>query len=213
VLTTQSQITSLNDLELAIALCATTEDTLLFNEFVRRFRKDLEAFCQAKCKVFKLDTQIGSQICNESLERVRAYKSFNKNKATVNNARGAVLVFLCRIATNRFLTYSKKEKKSREDVHLNTYFDGIFEQVEPHHNVEDSAWKRDMALKILKKLNQKEQKVVLTDIEHKKHSRYLPDEVTEFLATELGVKKDTIRKIRERALQKIKTIINEINQQ
>lgn len=166
-----------------------------------------------KCEAFKLDKQIGSQICNEALERFRIYKSFNKEKATVDNANTAILLYLGKIATNLFLTYNKKEKKFRNNVLLKTYFDDIFEQVAAHKSVEDLAWKRDVTVKICKKLNQNEQKVILTDIEHKKHTRYLPDEVTELLATELEVKKDTIRKIRERALKKINTIINEINQQ
>jgi DNA-directed RNA polymerase sigma subunit (sigma70/sigma32) len=71
--------------------------------------------------------------------------------------------------------------------------------------------KKDIALSILQKLNKREQKVILKDIEYKKHFKYLPDDVTETLSVEMGVKKDTIRKIRKRAIEKINKLINGIN--
>ena len=69
-----------------------------------------------------------------------------------------------------------------------------------------------MRVFILKKLNKKEQTVILTDIEHKKFQKYLPDDVTEDLTLKLGIKKETVRKIRERAIVKIKEAINEFNE-
>jgi DNA-directed RNA polymerase sigma subunit (sigma70/sigma32) len=52
----------------------------------------------------------------------------------------------------------------------------------------------------------------LADLEYKRHYKYLPDDVIDGLATELNIKRDTVRKIRERAIEKIKDAINEINQ-
>jgi hypothetical protein len=52
---------------------------------------------------------------------------------------------------------------------------------------------------------------VLRDVEYKRHHKYLPDDVNESLSKELCIKKDTIRKIRERAIKKIKNAIDEIN--
>ena len=65
---------------------------------------------------------------------------------------------------------------------------------------------------ILKKLNPKERKVLIKDIEYKRHQKYLPNDVIISLALELNVKRDTVRKIRERAIEKIKKAIDEINQ-
>lgn len=58
-----------------------------------------------------------------------------------------------------------------------------------------------------------ERRVILTDLEYKKHHKYLPDDITEQLSKELGVKKDTVREIREPAIEKIKSWIDEINRQ
>ena len=53
---------------------------------------------------------------------------------------------------------------------------------------------------------------MLADIDYKRGQKYLLDDISEILAEELGVKKDTIRKIRERAIEKINKAIDEINQ-
>jgi len=63
------------------------------------------------------------------------------------------------------------------------------------------------------KLNFKEQRVILTDLEYKRHHKYLPDDVIDTLAKQLNIKKDTVRKIRERAIEKIKKAIYEINKE
>jgi hypothetical protein len=70
---------------------------------------------------------------------------------------------------------------------------------------------KELTLHAFKRLSLREQKVILADIEYKRHYKYLPDDVTDKLATELKVKKDTIRKIRERAKTKIKKAIDEFN--
>jgi 5S rRNA maturation endonuclease (ribonuclease M5) len=61
------------------------------------------------------------------------------------------------------------------------------------------------------KLNKKEQVVILTDIDYKRGRKYLPPDVNELLATKINVKLATVRKIRERAVKKIKLAIDEIN--
>jgi DNA-directed RNA polymerase sigma subunit (sigma70/sigma32) len=73
------------------------------------------------------------------------------------------------------------------------------------------AFKRDFATIVYNKLNKKEKEVVLTDLEYKKGQKYLPDDVSEILANRLGVKKGSIRKIRQRAINKIKLALDEIN--
>jgi hypothetical protein len=50
-------------------------------------------------------------------------------------------------------------------------------------------------------------------VEYKRHQHYLPDEVVSKLCEELNVKEATIRKLRERAIAKIKKEINVINGQ
>jgi DNA-directed RNA polymerase sigma subunit (sigma70/sigma32) len=60
-------------------------------------------------------------------------------------------------------------------------------------------------------LNSKEREVVLTDLEFKRSQKYLPEDANESLANRIGVKKNTVRKIRERAIQKLNKAIDEIN--
>lgn len=200
----------LSDLELLKLLCSSDQDEDLYQEFSRRFWPDLLSECTDICKKRKIDSQVGAEIAHETLERVRKYKSFQEDGIRLPDERKAILVYLIRIVKRQFYTYHNKQKKA-EQVHK-TYFDDIQINFNGTIDPSDLKYKKEIALKILKKLNPKEKEVFLADMEHKRHQKYLPDDVLEFLAEKLKVKKDTVRKIRERAIAKIKKAIDEINQ-
>ncbi|GAA4334804.1 hypothetical protein [Flaviaesturariibacter amylovorans] len=209
---TKVQLQLLTDIELAAALCASEEDSVLYEEFVRRFRKELDEYCKRKCALSKLDKHIGTQICHDALERFRRFKTFQPDKINAETGRDGILVFLFKIATNLFRSYWRREKGLQQEEQHKTYFDDIVTLIQSTDGPADLQWKRDTALRILKLLSPKERAVVLTDLEYKKHTKYLPDEIVDRLSEELGIKKATIRKIRERAIEKIKQAIHEINQ-
>lgn len=200
----------LSDLQLIEALCSQEDDTLLYKEFVKRFHSDLNESCKQKCKSRKIDEHIGTDIAHHAFERVRQYKSFKRDKIKIADDRKAIKLYLVRITLNLFNNHYRKEKN--ESLPHKSYFDDIFESVSFGTSVEDLKKKKEFAGLVFKKLNPKEQKVILTDIEYKKNQKYLPDDVNETLSIYLGVKKGSVRKIRERALEKIQTAINEINQ-
>ena len=212
ILITQRQPKLLSDLELLCRLCSVEDDTEVYYEFVHRFYNDVKEECERRCKARKLDKQIGIQVAHETFENVRRYKTFREDEVKMANTRKGILVYLIRIAVNLFNDHHRKEKKQKEQVNHKSYFDDLLGTMETGNNPARLKQIKDLTLRIFKSLNQKEQKVVLADAEHKKHQKYLPDDVTEQLAEEIGVKKDTVRKIRERAIQKIKTAINESNQ-
>ena len=200
----------LTDLELITTLCSTEDDAQAYEEFVYRFLPDVEKGCKGICKTRKLDLHVGQQIAHESFERVRKYKSFRKDGIKLHPDRKAVIVYLYRICTTLFNDHYNKNKKA-EVVHK-TYFDEISEAATTL-DIKDLTKKRDLSVAIFNKLNPKEKQVFLTDLQYKKQQKYLPDEVTDNLAATLGVKPATIREIRERAIEKIKKAIDEINQQ
>jgi DNA-directed RNA polymerase specialized sigma24 family protein len=212
-LITVDQIQQLNDLDLLASLCSSHEDDLLYREFVNRFLPELEAECLNICKQRKIDHHIGKQIAHDSLEKLRKYKSFKSDQLQSFPSHKGILIYLFSIARNLFIDLYNKEKKNNEEYLGRNIFEELTGSLAIPDTPDVLQWKRDLASKIYKKLNKNEQQVVLADIEHKRHRRYLPDEVTEKLAFNLGVKKDTIRKIRERAITKIKKAIDEINQQ
>lgn len=89
----------------------------------------------------------------------------------------------------------------------------ILESVDPTaSSIESLKNKKDLAVFIFCKLNSKEKRIILTDLKYKRHHKYLPDTVIEELARELSLKPASIRKARERAIEKIKKAIDEINQ-
>lgn len=206
----QSAIAQLNDIQLLEHLCSSEDDQHPYNQFVVRFLPTLKDECKRICGARKLDQHVGEQIAHETFERVRKYKSFKKDSIKIPNDRKAILVYLKKISIRLFNDHHSKEKN--KDVQHKTYFDSILEACNSTVDVKGLKNNKDTALLIFKKLNKKEQKVVLKDIEYKKHQKYLPDDVTAALANELGVKQDTIRKIRLRAIKKIKDAIDEINQ-
>ncbi|MEO6228543.1 MAG: sigma-70 family RNA polymerase sigma factor [Ferruginibacter sp.] len=203
----------LSDLELLTALCTSQDDDIFYVEFVERFLPEIETECIKICKQRKLDLHVGKEIAHDVFEKLRKYKSFESDAVTAISSHTGILVYLYRIAKNLFNDWHNKAKKNRNSYVNKTYFDELFSRVIMPDTGDLLQWKRDTSLTILKKLNPKEQKVILTDIDHKKHSLYLPDEINEDLAQCLGVKKDSIRKIRERAITKIKIAIDEINKQ
>lgn len=200
----------LSDLQLIEALCSQEDDDLLYLEFVNRFLPELKESCILKCKARKLDTHIGIEIAHRAFENVRKYKSFKKDKIKIPNDTEAIKIYLIRITVSLFNDYYKKEKQ--ESIPPKCYFDDIFEAASFGTSEVDLKNKRDFAELVLKKLNKKEQIVVFTDIEHKKYRKYLPEDITESLSNQLGVKKDSIRRIRKRAIEKIYNAIDEINQ-
>lgn len=210
MLETQPPVTQLTDSELLEHLCSNDDDVQYYTHFVNRFLPEVKDECKRICKARKLNQDIGEQIAHDVFERVRKYKSFKKDKVRIPESRKGIIVYLLRIATSLFNDHYRKEKN--EEVIHRTYFDNILDSASSSIDVKKLKNKKEIALTIFSKLNQNEQKVVLKDIQHKKHKKYLPDDVTAELALELGVKPDTIRKIRERAIKTIKAAIDEINQ-
>lgn len=199
----------MSDVQLLEQLCSTDDDQLLYEHFVKRFLPDVQTHCYRVCLVRKLDNHVGLQIAHETFERVRKYKSYNRDVSRVPDDRKAILGYLKRISTHMFNNHYNNEKK--KDIVHKSYLDDIMEIVSETVDVKALKNKKDIAVIIYGKLNKKEQAVVLKDIEYKKHQKYLPDDVTTTLAAELKVLPGTIRKIRARAIEKIKNAINEVN--
>lgn len=200
----------LTDVALLEKLCSSDDDYELYNEFVKRFLTDITAHCADVCKKRNLESHVGKQIAHETFSNVRKYKSFKKDGIKLPDDRTAILVYLKRISVNLFNDFHNKNKK-KTIIHK-TYFDDILEANEDKLDAVSLKDKKEFALFIFSKLNKKEQTVILADIEHKKFQKYLPDDITEDLSVKLNVKKETIRKIRERAIEKIKAAINEFNE-
>lgn len=203
------RLTNISDLELLEELCSTQDDEQLYTEFVNRYIDNVTANCLNTCKKRNIDSHIGRQIAHDTFERVRKYKSFKIDKITISNSRLAVIVYLNRISLSLFNNFHKEN--SKEDIVHRTYFDDLAESDGGMPNGQDLKSKKDLALIIFKKLNDKEREVILADLEYKKFHKYLPDDVTDQLAIKLGITKASIRKIRERAKAKIDKAITEFN--
>lgn len=212
-ITDVNQIQLLPDMDLLSELCSAEDDTILYNEFVNRFLPELKAECLAICSHRKIDQHVGIQVAHDVFEKFRKYKSFESAETNTELSHKAVLVYLFSIARNLFNDWHNDQKKQNDGFVHKSYFDGLRETITIPDTPDLLKWQKDTALKIFENLNSKEKTVVLADIDHKKNSSYLPDEISEKLAARLKVKKATIRKIRERAIAKIKIAINEINQQ
>jgi DNA-directed RNA polymerase specialized sigma24 family protein len=205
----QAAISKMSDVQLLEQLCSTVDDQHHYDHFVKRFLPDVQAHCDRICIVRKLDNHVGLQIAHETFERVRKYKSYSRDGSKVPDDRKAILGYLKRISTRLFNNHYNNGKK--KDIVHKSYLDDIMETVSATVDVKALKNKKDVAVIIYGKLNKKEQAVVLKDIEYKKHQKYLPDDVTATLAAELKVLPGTIRKIRARAIEKIKNAINEVN--
>lgn len=197
----------LSDYEL-LDLIKENQDDSAYNEFVNRYYDFVKDACINKCELRKIDAHVGKQIAHETFERVKSTKSFKKEKLNGCDSNSGIKGWLYRISSNLFYDYHNSLKE--EDTNKPFYLDEIIEEAKGI-DIEDLAAKRDLTMQIIKKLNQKEIEVVCTDLEHKRCKKYLPDEVNEALANRLGVKKGSVRKIRERAVKKLKAAIDEIN--
>lgn len=202
-------IIKLSDVQLLEHICTSGDDQFHYEQFIKRYLGEIQANCDRICTRRKLDKHIGQQIAHETFERVRKYKSYTREGSKIQDDKKAILSYLKRISTHLFNDYYNLEKKKY--IHHKSYFDEISLATSQNVDIKALLNKKETALFIFSKLNKKEQAVVLKDIEFKKHQKYLPDDVTASLAKELKVKPDTIRKIRARAIEKIKNAINEVN--
>lgn len=205
----EATISKMSDVQLLVQLCSTDDDQHYYDNFVCRFLPDVQSHCNRVSTVRKLDNHVGQQIAHETFERVRRYKSYKRDGSKVPDDRKAILGYLKRISTRLFNDHHNKEKK--KDIIHKSYFDDLMQVASETVDVKSLKNKKDIAMIIYGKLNKKEQAVLLMDIEYKKHQKYLPDDVTEALATELNVMPGTIRKIRARAIEKIKNAIDDVN--
>lgn len=206
----EPELASVSDLDLLEQLCSSENDDAPYKEFVRRFLPGLKDECRRKCLRLGLDRHVGDQIAHECFERVRQYKSFKKDKIRLPNDQKAILAYLCRISARLFTDHHNQEKQ--KEVEHRTYFDDIRDEARGVIDAKGLKDTRDMAMGLLKKLSPSEQAVMIADLEHKRHQKYLPDDITMELAERLKVKPDTIRKIRQRAIEKLNKAIDEINQ-
>lgn len=189
-------------------MCSSNGDEVAYSEFVNRYIKDCEIICNKICRYRRLDNHVGLQIVTDTFEKLRLYKSWKSSEASNKDERKAITGFLFRIALNLFNDYYNKTKKDSEPY--STYFDDLSQEI---YSVNDLREKKAITERILKKLNANERVVLTTDIEYKRHHKYLPDKIVEKLSGDLKVKPATIRKIRERAINKVKKAIDEYNQQ
>lgn len=203
------QFVGMFDLDLVHMLCTSDEDQKPYNELVRRFLPEVKEGCKKKCKLKRLDPHIGEDIAHEVFARIRRSKHIKKEKIKNSDPHRGILAYLLVTAEHLFVDHFRQEKRS-EEVHV-TYFDQLQEQaqaIDPEHLKSI----KDIAETLFKKLNAKEQAVILADLEHKRVGKYLPDEINEALSKSLNVKPASIRKIRERAIAKLNGALNEINQ-
>jgi len=205
----QAQFENLSDVELMDALCSTGDDQLLYNELVRRFHPELKQLCLNKCKLMSLDPHIGEQIAHEVFERLRRYKSFKKDNIRAQEGHAAVKSYMARCATRLFLNYFDEQKRKEELP--DSYFTELRAEACATDPVRLLEIKEKTA-QTFKKLTDREKAVVIADLEYKKHTKYLPDDVVSDLSKRLGVKPDTIRKLRQTAKQKLQQAFDEINE-
>lgn len=207
---TPLEIVKLTDRELLETLCSTEDDNALYAQFLDRFLPDVEHECLRICTKRKLDPHIGQQIAHETFERVRLYKSFKTDEIKLADERKAILAYLNRISSRLFSDHHRKQKST--EVTHRTYFDDLLNEGGSQIDNISAKRKKDIAEAIYKKLTESERKVILADLEFKSHHKHLPEKVVDELIEQLGVKRDSIRKIRARGFNKIKNAINEINQ-
>ncbi|SDL67387.1 DNA-directed RNA polymerase specialized sigma subunit, sigma24 family [Pedobacter sp. ok626] len=203
------QLRQASDTDLLEFICSNDASEEAYGIFVNRYIKDLGDECAKICDRRKLDKHVGMQIAHEVFEKIKKYRSFDKTKLKGNIERESIMRFMFTISLNLFRDYHKKGKEN--NTTFTTYFDDLASTVKL--DVKDNKLKKDFTLRILKKLNPKEVKVLLADIEYKRHYRYLPDDVVASLCKELNVKESGVRKLRERLTAKIKKEIDAINRE
>jgi RNA polymerase sigma factor (sigma-70 family) len=199
------QIDSIKLLE----LIRDSDDNEAYKEFVQRFLPIVKEQCLTKCKLRKLDKDVGLQIAHDTFEKVRKSKSFKREKLNGSDQSSMITGWLFRISSNLFYDYHNSQKCDFQVYDF--YLDEIIVKAR-EINANSLAEKRDISLKILQQLNPKEREVVITDLEYKRSQKYLPEDANESLANRIGVKKNTVRKIRERAILKLNKAIDEINE-
>lgn len=202
------EIKHLSDVELLEHVCSDADDTY-YTEFVNRYLGIVQEKCEGICKRRRLDNHLGLEIAHDTFERLRRSRSFKREKLKKGDERAGITGFLYRISINLFNDHHNAKK--HDDVVLPSYLDAFSQRANESVNALDAQSTVRYTQRILSKLNSKERRVLLIDLEYKRHKRYLPDEVVDSLCEELKIKRSSLRKIRERLNFKVQTEIDLIN--
>jgi DNA-directed RNA polymerase specialized sigma24 family protein len=176
-----------------LELIRDSDDDEAYKEFVQRFLPIVKDQCLTKCKLRNVDKHVGLEIAHDTFEKIRKSKSFKREKLNGSDSKSMITGWLFRISSNLFYDYHNSQKCNNQVYE--SYIDQLFNKAS-EISVDSLAEKRDLSIKILQTLNSKEREVVLTDLEFKRSQKYLPEDANESLANRIGVKKNTVRKIR-----------------
>ena len=202
------QYVDVSDPELFHLLCTEDDDRAPYAEFVRRFLPELNTFCKRKCELQSLDRHVGETIAHDVFERIRKSKTFNRDHFSGGDGHKWVLAYLLTSARRQFLDLFNKQKR-QDDVPI-SYFDELrkkYDAIDPGKLKEC----KDLTELIVKKLTRNELAVAVADLEYKKHTKYLPDDVNLGLCEDLGITPAGVRQARARYKQKLNKAIDEIN--
>lgn len=208
---TAAEIKQLPDADLLEYVCNVAGDEVAYSEFVNRYLPDTQTMCTKISGQRKLHVHVGLQISHDALAKFRGLKSFDRNKLKPpDDERKSINNLIYAICVNLFNDHHKKENRQAPEKQ-SFYLDEIFENAFVNGKTLDNARKKELTARLFKRINKKEQKLLLADMEYKKHQLYLPDHIVASLCEELEVTDSGLRKMRERIIKKFNKEIDVIN--
>lgn len=175
-----------------------------FRIFYDRYKKLLWFLCNNVCSRFDGNREeLAKDVFNNVMMAIYEHPTFDSKKSKLST-------WISRIAKNEMLDLIDllKEKRIGEKFfsHLNgNIVSPIYE--EDYDDIEIDTPRKVILDDTIKMLSEKDQEILLTYMMYQDGNKHLPDEVLKELCDKYETTSVNLRKIKERALQKVKTFI------
>lgn len=195
---------------------------IAFNEFYRRYSSFLLKVCQKCCSGFDTSEDLARDIHqNTFLKILSSSKSFKpKEGSNSTNISRDIKAWLARIAKNELINFLRKNP---DEIVLSNPFrpksdDGFLELISLQTEEEIEGTTRNESSKIewtkldkaLKSLTERENHILMTYMQYFNSNdpqKHLPDDILESLCKKFSISSENVRKIKSRALVKIKNSV------
>ncbi len=185
------------------------------NEFYQRYNSFLLKVCRKACAGFDSQNELAEDIFqNAMIKGIKNIKSVHENASGERtNLEGQIKKWLSIIARNEFIDYLRKNKDEKflaiPERAKNNEIEIEFDLGEPTQDpIENSQYGYLDPEKILSVLSDRERYILITYFSYydpQSPDKHLPDKEIKRLCIMYGISSDNLRKIKSRALKKLRT--------
>jgi len=176
------------------------EAKLAFEAFRRRYNNVLWQACSKVCSFYPQSEELQYIVYNNTLLSIYKYHSYDESK-------GNILLWIFGIARNELkMALSEINSPEKALSEAESYKLDLLIESEPEEEIEET-FEASIIKKAINTLTEREQEILLTYHQYSDGNKHLPDPVLERLKEKYQTTSANLRKIKQRATEKIMAYI------